>query len=129
LDSASATTRNELAEIVLEHVLNATRTDIGAVLMIPDGQSLKKGIMPELVQLAFQVRTAGEYEAISESLTRRTIAENRAVLAHYVLSGSEGAGLSRPSDSILEIQARSVICAPIRFGGQICGLLHVYSTS
>lgn len=129
LETAAATSRIELAETVLDRVLDATRADIGAVLMCPDGTLPTSSVDGELVQFAFRSRAHESYEVVSASLSRRTLAEKRAVLAHYVLNGSEGAGLSRPSDSIAEIDARSVICAPIRHQETTWGLLHVYSTS
>lgn len=127
--TASADSRQQVADIVLGSVLDATRADIGAVLMFGSNHCDGGPQRGELTQVAFQSRDDGEYETVSASLSQRAIDENRAVLAHYLLSGAAESRESKPSDSLAEIDARSVICAPIRSQDHICGLLHVYSTS
>ena len=130
IKTATANNRQSVAEIVLESVLDATHADIGAVLILneADGQTADEDEI-DLQQFVFRSRADQDYEIVSESLSRKTIEENRAVLAYYIIDGPDGEALRQTPDSIIELEARSVICAPIRCGDQTCGLLHIYSTS
>ena len=127
--TASAQDTTELAEIILSGILDATNAEIGAVLLLPDADVESTINYDDMQQVAFETRTENDHHDVSTQLSKRAIAENQAISANYILAGQEGAGLSNPSDSIAELQARSVICAPIRRGRFSCGVLHVYLTA
>ena len=62
---------------------------------------------------------------VERDLARGTVTAGEAVLARHVM-GDSSLG-SRDSQGVVD--ATSVICAPIRRGSRIMGLLHLYSTS
>jgi Nif-specific regulatory protein len=65
------------------------------------------------------------YHRVSNVLAATVLREGEAVLARNVM-GDSSLG-SRDSQGVVD--ATSVICAPIRRGSRIMGLLHLYSTS
>jgi two-component system, NtrC family, response regulator HydG len=115
LETATAANPAELAQIVLDGVLDATRADCGAVLIVSDLTSGASTDASDLMRLAYR--------------SRRAIAENRAVLAYDVLNTAGSARHAQLPDSLAEMEARSVICSPVRRSDVTIGVLHVYSVS
>jgi two-component system, NtrC family, response regulator HydG len=129
LETAAASGPAELAEIVLDRVLEATHADCGAVLI---GRNLRNGSAADesdLVRLTYRSRIDGDVEVVSRSLTRRVLAENRAVLAYDVLDVAGPQRRAQLPESLAEMEAQSVICAPVRRGDVTIGMLHVYSVT
>ena len=123
VEMGSAKDEKQLAEVVLDGLLAATKADIGAVLMLP--KPLAGGARPAQLRLvAYKASDNQSYKTISKSLSRMVLDDREAVLARNVDDDSK---LS-DRDSLDEIQARSVICAPIRSGEMVHGLIHLYST-
>src|SRR5690606_13484224 len=116
-------------DIVLSRVLEATRADCGAVLVARNLKSGASKDASDLVRLAYRSRDDDEGQVVSQSLSRRAIAENRAVLAYDVLNVAGTSRQAQLPESLAELEARSVICAPIRRGDVTIGMLHVYSVS
>ncbi|MGD9856210.1 MAG: sigma 54-interacting transcriptional regulator [Planctomycetaceae bacterium] len=115
----------ELAATVLDGLFDAVQADIGAVLMLPKGGD-GSDAPQRFERVAFRNRVDLEYEQVSRTLTRETLAKNEAVLAEDWRSDQP---LVRPnSKSLDEMEVRSVICAPIRREGRPCGLIHLYTT-
>jgi Nif-specific regulatory protein len=124
LDMGSAGNSKQLAEIVLSGLSSGTSADIGALLLLPNPVS--SGEDPgELTLVAY--RSSGErpYQKVSEYLSTTVLKSREAILARDVADDS----LLVNRDSLGEIHAKSVICAPIRLGKQIYGLIHLYSTN
>jgi len=123
VEMGAAKNEKQLAEVVLDALLAATKADIGAVLMLP--KPLAAGARPAQLQLvAYKAADNQSYKTISKSLSRMVLDDREAVLARNVADDSKLSG----RDSLDEIQARSVICAPIRSGEMVHGLIHLYST-
>lgn len=123
VEMGAAKSEKQLAEVVLDALLAATKADIGAVLMLP--KPMAAGARPAQLQLvAYKAADNQSYKTISKSLSRMVLEDREAVLAKNVADDSK---LS-DRDSLDEIQARSVICAPIRSGEMVHGLIHLYST-
>jgi two-component system, NtrC family, response regulator HydG len=127
LETASAANPAELAGIVLDGVLDATRADCGAVLIARNQRIGASTDASDLIRLAYRSRSGDVVQVVSQSLTRRAIAENRAVLAYDVLNTAGVARQAQLPESLAEMEARSVICAPVRRGDVTIGMLHVYS--
>src|SRR5262249_48384307 len=72
-------------------------------------------------------QSSGErpYQRVSEYLSTTVLKSREAILARDVADDS----LLVNRDSLGEIHAKSVICAPIRMGRKIFGLIHLYSTN
>lgn len=123
VEMGAAKDERQLSEVVLNGLLTAIRADIGAVLMLP--KPVSGGARPSQLQVvAFVSQGEHSYQTISSALSQMVLEEREAVLAKNVADDSK---LS-DRDSLDEIQARSVICAPIRNGDLVYGLIHLYST-
>jgi len=129
LEMGSANDSKHLAEVVLDGLFEATPADIGGILLIsPDGKPSGGKASTDAAQLtilACRTRSKHPYEKLSEYLSNTVIATREALLAHSV---SDDPSL-RERDSLGEIQAQSVICAPLRAGEHLYGLVHLYSTN
>ena len=123
VEMGSAKDEKQLSDVVLDSLLVAIGADIGAVLMLP--KPMSGGARPNQLRVA-AYKSQGEhsYQTISKALSRMVLEDREAVLAKNVADDSK---LS-DRDSLDEIQAKSVICAPIRKGELIFGLIHLYST-
>ena len=123
VEMGSAKDEKHLADVVLDGLLVAIGADIGAVLMLP--KPMSGGARPNQLRVA-AYKSNGErsYQTISKALSRMVLEDREAVLAKNVADDSK---LS-DRDSLDEIEAKSVICAPIRNGELIYGLIHLYST-
>ncbi len=124
LEMGGANNSKQLAEIVLAGLASGTSADIGALLLLPN--PVESGEEPgELTLVAY--RSSGEqpYQKVSEYLSTTVLKSREAILARDVADDS----LLVNRDSLGEIHAKSVICAPIRLGKRIYGLIHLYSTN
>ncbi|MBX3440227.1 MAG: sigma 54-interacting transcriptional regulator, partial [Planctomycetaceae bacterium] len=122
--SAACKNVHELGETALNGLFEAIDADIGAVLMLPRGRTGDPSLSFERV--AFRKRVDLEYEQVSRTLTRETLAQKEAILAEDWRSDQPLA--RRNSKSLDEMEVRSVICAPIRKNGRTVGLIHLYTT-
>lgn len=123
IEMGSAKDEKQLADVVLDGLLAAIGADIGAVLVLP--KPMSAGARPnQLRVVSYKSQGERSYQTISKALSRMVLEDREAVLAKNVADDSK---LS-DRDSLDEIQAQSVICAPIRNGDVIYGLIHLYST-
>lgn len=123
VEMGSAKDEKQLAEVVLDGLLAAIGANIGAVLTLP--KPMSGGARPnQLRVVAYKSQGDHSYQTISKALSRMVLEDREAVLAKNVADDSK---LS-DRDSLDEIEAKSVICAPIRNGELIYGLIHLYST-
>ncbi|MBI1346917.1 FHA domain-containing protein [bacterium] len=111
-----------LAEAVLEGLLTGTVADLGAVLIF-DGAGNRTPNSEQLRVIAYKSRHGTKYERVSDSLSRLAIDERDAILARDVTGD-----VRLKSESVHEISAQSVICAPLRVREMLLGLIHLYST-
>ncbi len=120
---AKAPSMSRLAELALDALFEGTKTDAGALLLLPrDAQGQTRGSDLEVV--ASRTLSERRYHRVSNFLASTVMREGEAVLARNVL-GDSALG-SRDSQG--EIHTTSVICAPIRKGREFLGLIHLYST-
>lgn len=123
VEMGSAKDEKKLADVVLDGLLAAIGADIGAILVLP--KPMSAGAKPnQLRVVAYKSQGDRSYQTISKALSHMVLEDREAVLAKNVADDSK---LS-DRDSLDEIEARSVICAPIRNGELIYGLIHLYST-
>ena len=112
-----------MAEVALRGLAEGTQTDAGAVLLLP--RNYQGEPRADALEIAAS-RSSSErhYQRISPVLAGTVIREGEAVLARNVMGDSTlGA-----RDSHGEFHTTSVICAPIRRGQRVLGLIHLYST-
>lgn len=119
-DLARQTDTKGIAQIAINGLIDGTQADAGAVLAV----SRSEDGAPQLQVLASRSDRLPVYRTISRYLADTVLREGEAVLARDV------AGDSRLDirDSRGEVLSSSVICAPIRSGRRVLGLIHLYST-
>lgn len=112
-----------LAELTLGGLLEGSKVDAGALLLLPrDLQGTPTG--GDLEVIASQTRSQWRYHRVSNFLATTVMREGEAVLARNVMDDSTLGS----RDSKGEIHTTSVICAPVRQGNKVLGLIHLYST-
>lgn len=112
-----------MADLALVGLAAGTQTDAGALLLLPANvQGLPRGEQLEII--ASRSSSRHGYHRISDFLASTVLREGEAVLARNVMDDSS----LGTRDSHGEILATSVICAPVRCGGKVTGLMHLYST-
>ncbi|MEX0718201.1 MAG: sigma 54-interacting transcriptional regulator [Planctomycetaceae bacterium] len=124
LEMGAARNAQVLSEVVLEGLFAGTNADIGAVLMLPEEQSAPAR-SDDLFVTAYKTQADLPYQRVSDHLSRVVLEGSEAVLARDVADDSRLAS----RDSLGEIHAQSVICAPIRTEAAVLGLIHLYSTN
>lgn len=122
LDMGAAKDVKQLSEIVLDGLFNGPQADIGAVLLLP--KHTEKPNHSQLRLVSYRSRGNATYEKVSTSLTTIVLDEWQALLARDFKDDSR---LTR-TDSLQQLQAISVICAPIRTTENIYGVIHLYTT-
>ncbi|HTM56614.1 MAG TPA: sigma 54-interacting transcriptional regulator [Pirellulales bacterium] len=113
-----------IADLALAGLFEATQVDSGAVLVLPRNY---EGVpnSAELELVTARTDSSLPYHRVSSILASTVLREGEAVLARNVM-GDSSLG-SRDSRGVVD--ATSVICAPIRRGKRLLGLLHLYSTN
>jgi Nif-specific regulatory protein len=118
----AATSAKQLAETVLDGLLSAIGADIGAVLLFPEG--LEDTTDPGPLRIvSYRAPEASPYHRVSRQLSRLALLEKQAFLAMNIGRHPQQSEFK----TLSEMEAESVVCAPIRSSGAILGLLHLYS--
>ena len=113
-----------MAELALNGLSEGTRTDAAAMLLLPRGyQREPRGEDLEIV--ASLSTSEKRYHRVSNVLAATVMKEGEAVLARNIMGDSTLGS----RDSKGEIHTTSVICAPVRRGRRVFGLIHLYSTN
>ncbi len=119
---AKAPNATGVAELALSGLLEGTQTDAAALLLLPRELSGKPtGANLEVV--ASRSTSPKRYHRVSNVLASTVLREGEAVLARNV----QGDSTLGSRDSKGEIYTTSVICAPVRHGQKVFGLIHLYS--
>lgn len=124
LQLGAAKSRQALADVVLTSLVSETVASIAAILLIPEGKELDPA-SKDLKVAAYHSRDDQPYHRLSASLSGIAVRDREAILARDVSEDTELAVF----DSLGELKAMSVICAPIRCGDRFHGLVHLYSTN
>ena len=119
VEMASAATPAELAEQVIEAMFHGTPAEVAAVLAVKDGAD------PTVT--AHRFRRGGQltYHKVSSFVSREVLSSRQAVIAENVAADKA----LKDRDSLTELRAASLICAPVTAGDRVLGLLHLYSTA
>ncbi|HEY7308471.1 MAG TPA: sigma 54-interacting transcriptional regulator [Gemmataceae bacterium] len=142
LDMGSAGTYEELCRIVLDALLEAIPAEVGAILSVArdggerggppagvrvgadSGKSLR-GIELEVTAHRHRDPSLHDYKRVSEYVSNEVLASREAILAEDVARDR----YLRNRESLSELGATSLICAPIVFGDRVLGLIHLYCTN
>ncbi|MHC4879868.1 MAG: sigma 54-interacting transcriptional regulator [Planctomycetota bacterium] len=123
LDMGAATEGPELSDLVLAALFESVGVDIGAILLLP-----RAGGRPDLtgtLRVAVYRSSSDEsYEQVSSSVSRLVLDSREGILARDI---KDDARLTDQA-SLNQMQARSVICVPIRTADAIYGVIHLYTT-
>jgi two-component system response regulator HydG len=118
----SSASKRGACETVLKGLLPAVGADIGAALLFRDRTADRTD--PNQLRIVYYCAPQeSPYRRVSTKLSARALRDQEAILA---------TGISRkpqPSEfgTLQEMEAKSVICAPIRSKDHVHGLLHLYS--
>jgi len=118
LDMASASTYEDLVRIVLDGLLEAVPAEVGAILSVKEGREL------EVTAFRHRDPSIRTYARVSEFVTNEVIAGRQAILAEDVARDR----YLRHRESLNDLGATSLICAPVTFGDKVLGLIHLYCT-
>ena len=134
LDMGSAANYDDLCRTVLDALLEAIPAEVGAILFLPrsDGKGPRaleagkalRGTELEVVAHRHRDPSLHTYKRVSDYVSNEVLASREAILAEDVARDR----YLRNRDSLNELGATSVICAPIVFGERILGLIHLYCT-
>ncbi len=136
LDMASALTYDELCRIVLDALLEAVPAEVGAILTtIPDGSGdgvttepaggkSQRGAELEVTAHRHRDPSIRSYTRVSEYVSNEVLAGREAILAEDVARDRH----LRNRESLSELGATSLICAPVIHADRVLGLIHLYCT-
>ncbi|MCA9241246.1 MAG: FHA domain-containing protein, partial [Planctomycetales bacterium] len=122
-DLAKATDVVSLANSALNGLFEGTSVDAGA-LLLRSGAAVGGELGDKLEVVASRTETPHRYQRISAFLSNTVLRDGQGVLARNVMDDSQlGA-----RDSSGDMLATGVLCAPIRWQGDVLGLVHLYTT-
>ena len=124
LEMGAARTRQQLTEVVLKNLATETVADISAVLLAR-ADAPEKPAPADLLVVAYDSLKDLPYRRVSDNLSRIVLSGREAVLARDV-GGDQRLAVF---DSLGEMRALSVICAPIHCDDRVRGLIHLYATN
>ncbi|MBM3993298.1 MAG: FHA domain-containing protein [Planctomycetes bacterium] len=118
LSMGAATNYHDLAETVLDGLLAAVSAEVGAILTIKEGRET------EITSVRPDGPAKRLYSPVSEFVTHEVMSGREAILAEDV---SRNRYLSQ-RDSITQLGATSLICAPVIHQDKVLALIHLYCT-
>jgi Nif-specific regulatory protein len=126
LDMGSASKYDDVCQMVLSTLLEATPADVGAVLTVKGEPANKplRGAELEVTCHRHRDPSRNDYVRASEYVSNEVMASHEAVLAADVARDR----YLRNRESLNELGATSLICAPVVFGERVLGLIHLYCT-
>lgn len=124
LAMGAASTRQQLTDVVLSSLATETVADISAVLLASTNTP-ENPAPADLQVVAYDSRKNLPYRRVSDNLSRVILSSREAILARDVADDHQLSVF----DSLGEMRALSVICAPIHCDDRVRGLIHLYSTN
>src|SRR5215469_12966265 len=142
LDMGSATSYEELCRIVLDALLEAIPAEVGAILSVArdsgerggppagvragpaEANKSLRGTELEVTAHRHRDPSLHDYKRVSEYVSNEVLATREAILAEDVARDR----YLRNRESLSDLGATSLICAPIVFSDCVLGLIHLYCT-
>ncbi len=113
-----------MAKLALAGLFEGTQMDASGLLLLRRGANGEPSAA-DLELIASRTETERPYHRVSPFLAATVLRESEAVLGRNVMGDSTLGS----RDSKGDLFVTSVICAPIRRGKKVFGLIHLYSTS
>jgi transcriptional regulator with GAF, ATPase, and Fis domain len=118
LEMGGAATYHDLADVVLDGLLQAVTAEVGAILTMGEGRQLE-------ITSVRPLKTGKRlYSPVSEFVTNEVLSAKEAILAENVAHDP----YLRQRDSLTQIGATSLICAPVVHQHKVLALIHLYCT-
>jgi Nif-specific regulatory protein len=136
LDMGNASSYEEICRLVLDALFEATKAEVGAILSVPSRsapsrvrggetqRAVGRGTEMEVTVHRHRDPSVKSYVRVSEYVSNEVLAGREAVLAEDVARDR----LLRKRESLSDLGATSLICAPILHGEAVLGLIHLYCT-
>ena len=118
LAMGAAPTFHELAEVVLDGLLAAVQAEVGAILTMKEGHDM------EITAVRPEGPAKRLYSPVSEFVTHEVMSGREAILAEDI---ARSRYLSQ-RDSLTQLGATSLICAPVIHQDKVLALIHLYCT-
>jgi Nif-specific regulatory protein len=118
LDMGSAGDIQELVSVVLDGLLEGTPADVGAILSVKESRKL------EVLNHRHRDPNVKTYRPVSEFVSNEVLDSREAILAVDIAGDRH---LSN-RESLADIGATSLICAPVLFQDKVLALIHLYCT-
>nr|MBC8291230.1 FHA domain-containing protein [Planctomycetota bacterium] len=123
-DMVTATDLKSLATTVLDGLFDVVTPDIGAILLLPmPASGPGQATANDLRIMSFRAPDDAPYHRVSDRLSNAALSQGHGTLSMDVAADNSEGGL----ETLASMNAQSVICAPIRDGDAIHGLIHLYS--
>jgi Nif-specific regulatory protein len=134
LNMGQAQTLDELCGFVLDALLEAIPAEVGAILLTPQtaqpgGAALpqppakgQRGLELKLAAFRHLASANAPYTGVSDYVSDEVLASGEAVLAVDVARDR----YLRNRESLNDLKATSLICAPLLHEGRVLGLIHLY---
>ncbi len=119
LDMGSASNYEELTQIVLNGLLESIPAEVGAILSVKEGNEL------EVTAFRHRDPKVNTYVKVSDFVSNDVLTRGEAVLAEDVARDR----YLRNRESLSDMGASSLICAPVSFDDKLTGLIHLYCTN
>jgi transcriptional regulator with GAF, ATPase, and Fis domain len=119
LDMGGARTLADLSDVVLDGLLEGVPSaQLAAITAVKDGKT------QEVVGYRHRDPKARSYHKVSQFVSREVLSTREAVLADNVREDPK----LRNRESLADLRATSLICAPVLFENEPLGLIHLYSS-
>jgi transcriptional regulator with GAF, ATPase, and Fis domain len=120
LEMGTAHNLSELAETVIDSMMESTAAELVAVTAIKEGTR-----ETEMIRHRYRDPDKKTYHKFSQWVGSEVIRTKEAILAENVQNNPT----LKNRDSISDLRASSLICAPVLFEDTLLGLLHIYGTA
>ncbi len=129
---AQQSTVVEACEMALSRLMQTVRCQAGGILRV-ECENVAAAVSSSATPSAFSIsilaareRSGRAYHPVSDALVTTLLRDPSAILARNVSSDRELLGDARPGAS-QALSTTSIIAAPMRFGEQLFGLIHLYA--
>jgi Nif-specific regulatory protein len=119
LDMGSTNSLEELTDVVLDGLLEGIQGELVAVTAIKESRD------QELLAYKYRDSKRKSYHKVSQFVSSEVIQHREAILAENVALDPQ----LKNRESLSDLKAHSLICAPVIFGEDLLGLIHIYSTT